>query len=38
MYAIEFDVDVMDAILSGHESDGVVVTIDGLNEAVVFSS
>jgi hypothetical protein len=38
MHAIEFDVDVMDTILSGHESDGVVVAIDGLNEAVVFSS
>lgn len=35
MDAVELDVDVVDSILSWHEPDRVLVTVDVLDEAVV---
>lgn len=35
MNSIEFDVDVMDTVLSRHEPHGVLISVDVLDEAVI---
>ena len=38
MHSVEFDVDVMDSVLSRHESDWVCVWVNWLNETVILRS